>query len=165
MTQQKLQIYKLLCCSLGTFLLGLVLLLFYLKCKIVRTCDFFHYLTTINLETFKRISVTKVTCTDSFLHKSKVCVVTRVDWLEASDPPTWTFITIMFEQYSRPTSTYTKTVFKANILQIITCWNPPMIGFLPYIAVEMLMLFTLISVERLIVLYLVNCSLNLSTMA
>jgi len=27
---------------------------FYLKCKIVRTCDFFHYLMTINLETFQR---------------------------------------------------------------------------------------------------------------
>jgi len=33
--------------------------IFYLKCKIVRTCDFFHYLMTINLETFQRISVTK----------------------------------------------------------------------------------------------------------
>jgi len=44
--------------------------MFYLKCKIVHTCDFFHYLITINLETFQRISVTKVTCTDdfSFLH-------------------------------------------------------------------------------------------------
>jgi len=30
----------------------------------VRTCDIFHYLTTIYLETFRRISVTKDTCTD-----------------------------------------------------------------------------------------------------
>jgi len=30
------------------------------------TCDFFHYLTTINLETFQRIYVTKVTRTDNF---------------------------------------------------------------------------------------------------
>jgi len=29
-------------------------------------CDFLHYLTTINLEAFQRISVTKVTCTDNF---------------------------------------------------------------------------------------------------
>jgi len=28
--------------------------------------DFFHYLTTINLETFQRIFITKVTCTDNF---------------------------------------------------------------------------------------------------
>jgi len=55
-----------LCCNPGTFSLELVLLLFYLKCKIVRTCDFFHYLTPINLETFQRIYVTKVTCTDNF---------------------------------------------------------------------------------------------------
>jgi len=54
MTQQKLQI--LLCCNPGTFSLELVLLLFYLECKIVRTCDFFHYLTTINLETIERLS-------------------------------------------------------------------------------------------------------------
>jgi len=40
--------------------------MFYLKCKIVRTCDFFHYLTTNNLETFQQIYVTKVTCTDNF---------------------------------------------------------------------------------------------------
>jgi len=40
--------------------------IFYIKFKIVRTCDFFHYLTTINLETFQRIYVTKVTCTDNF---------------------------------------------------------------------------------------------------
>jgi len=40
--------------------------MFYLKCKIVRACDFFHYLTTNNLETFQRISGTKVTCTDNF---------------------------------------------------------------------------------------------------
>jgi len=26
--------------------------MFYLKCKIVHTSDFFHYITTINLETF-----------------------------------------------------------------------------------------------------------------
>jgi len=32
----------------------------------VRTCDFFQYLMTINLETFQRFSVTKVTCTDNF---------------------------------------------------------------------------------------------------
>jgi len=32
--------------------------MFYLQCKIVRTCDLFHYLTTINLETFQRIYVT-----------------------------------------------------------------------------------------------------------
>jgi len=35
--------------------------MFYLKCIIVRTCDFFHYLMTINLETVQRISFTKVT--------------------------------------------------------------------------------------------------------
>jgi len=40
--------------------------MFYLKCKIVPTCDSFHYLTTIYLETFQRISVTKVTCMDNF---------------------------------------------------------------------------------------------------
>jgi len=40
--------------------------MFYLKCKIVCTCDSFHYLMTINLETVERISVTKVTCTDNF---------------------------------------------------------------------------------------------------
>jgi len=38
--------------------------MFYLKCKIVLTCDFFYYVTTINLETFQRISVTQV---DDFL--------------------------------------------------------------------------------------------------
>jgi len=37
---KKLQIQKLLCCNPGTFSLVLVLLLFYLKCKIFRTCDF-----------------------------------------------------------------------------------------------------------------------------
>jgi len=40
--------------------------MFYLKCKIVRKCDFFQYLMTITLATFQRISVTKVTCTDNF---------------------------------------------------------------------------------------------------
>jgi len=30
--------------------------MFYLKCKIVRTCDFFHYLMTNNLEIVQRIS-------------------------------------------------------------------------------------------------------------
>jgi len=39
--------------------------IFFLKCKIVRTCDFFHNLTTINLETFQWIYVTKFTCTDN----------------------------------------------------------------------------------------------------
>jgi len=38
--------------------------MFYLKYKIVRTCDFFHYLTATSLETLQRISVTKVTITD-----------------------------------------------------------------------------------------------------
>jgi len=32
----------------------------------VRTCDLCHYLSTINLYTFQRIPVTKVTCTDNF---------------------------------------------------------------------------------------------------
>jgi len=32
--------------------------MFYLKCKIVRTCDFFPNVATINLETFQRIYVT-----------------------------------------------------------------------------------------------------------
>jgi len=40
--------------------------MFYLKCKIFRKYDFLHYLTTINLETFQRIYVTKVACTDNF---------------------------------------------------------------------------------------------------
>jgi len=44
------------------------LLLFYLKSKIVRTCDFSHYLTTINLETLQRIYVTKFTCMWRILH-------------------------------------------------------------------------------------------------
>jgi len=35
--------------------------MFYLKCKIVSTCDLFHYLMAINLETFQRIYVAKVT--------------------------------------------------------------------------------------------------------
>jgi len=39
----------------------------YLKCKIVRTCDFFQYLTIINLETFQRIFVIKVTRTDNLV--------------------------------------------------------------------------------------------------
>jgi len=37
--------------------------MFYLKCKIVRTCGSFHYLMAINLETFQRIYVTKLTLT------------------------------------------------------------------------------------------------------
>jgi len=37
-----------------------------LKCKIVRTCDSFHYLMTTNLETVQRISVAKVTRADNF---------------------------------------------------------------------------------------------------
>jgi len=41
MTQQKLQIWKLLCCNPGTISLALLLYaMFYLKCKIFRTCDF-----------------------------------------------------------------------------------------------------------------------------
>jgi len=36
------------------------------KCKIVLTCDSFHYLMSINLETVQRIYLTKVTCTDNF---------------------------------------------------------------------------------------------------
>ena len=40
--------------------------MFYLKCQIVRTCDSFHCLMTIILETVQRIFVTKVTCTDNF---------------------------------------------------------------------------------------------------
>ena len=39
--------------------------MFYLKGKIVRTCDSFHCLMTIILETVQRIFVTKVTCTDN----------------------------------------------------------------------------------------------------
>jgi len=52
--------------SLNVLVLVLSHTVLVLKCKIVRTCDFFHYLTTINLQTFQRISVTKVPCTDNF---------------------------------------------------------------------------------------------------
>jgi len=40
--------------------------MFYFIYKIVHTCDSFHYLMSINLETFQRMSVTIVTCTDNF---------------------------------------------------------------------------------------------------
>jgi len=44
--------------------------MFYLKFKIVHTCESFHYLMTINLETVQWISFTKVTCTDmSHVHR------------------------------------------------------------------------------------------------
>jgi len=56
--------------------------MFYLKCKIVRTCDFFHYLTTINLDTCQRIFVTKVTCTDNVT----VCVITVTQPQPVSQP-------------------------------------------------------------------------------
>jgi len=44
--------------------------MFYLKCKIVSTCDFIQYSTTINLETFQLIYVTRVTCTGSVLDQT-----------------------------------------------------------------------------------------------
>jgi len=43
--------------------------MFYLKYKIVRTRDSFHYSMNINLETVQRIPVTKVTC---FVELSRV---------------------------------------------------------------------------------------------
>jgi len=47
----------------------------YLKYKFVLTCDSFHYLMTINLETFQRISVTKVTHADNFNFKENISIV------------------------------------------------------------------------------------------
>jgi len=65
MTQQNLQIYIFVVLqAFNIFSRTRTIAMFYLKCKIVRkpTCDSFHYLMTINLETVQRISVTEVTC-------------------------------------------------------------------------------------------------------